>query len=116
MTKKNKKTEDNPPYILPGNDKELKRFVSNYKVDMTQQVISSIEFAIANNLPIIEVFQFKGSSFVVTISSPEFDSNLENIYKYYLETEQYELCEQVVKLLKKLKLQRHEKKKKISTN
>ena len=82
---------------------------------MTQQVISSIEFAVKHNLPIIEIFQFKGSSFVVTLSTKEFDANLENIYNYYLETEQYELCKKVVELRTKLKSNLHEKTKNPNT-
>ena len=101
--------EENNPYVLPANDKELESFISKYKVDMTQQVIASIEFAVKHDLPIIEVFQFKGSNFVVTISAKEFESNLENIFNYYLEEEQYELCQRVIDLKEKLKQYRHEK-------
>jgi len=115
MAKRVEKSKDNDPYVLPANDKELERFISKYKVDMTQQVISSIEFAVKHNLPIIEIFQFKGSSFVVTLSTKEFDANLENIYNYYLETEQYELCKKVVELRTKLKSNLHEKTKNPNT-
>jgi len=115
MAKRVEKTKDNEPYVLPASDKELERFISKYKIDMTQQVISSIEFAVTHNLPIIEVFQFKGSSFVVTLSNKEFDINLENIYNYYLETEQYELCKKVVELRNKLKSNLHEKTQKSNT-
>lgn len=113
---KTKEDRENDPYVLPANDKDLERFISKYKVDMTQQVISSIEFAVKHNLPIIEVFQFKGSSFVITLSIKEFDANLENIYNYYLEQEHYELCKQVVELRNKLKTNRHEKTKKPNTD
>jgi hypothetical protein len=94
--------QENDPYVLPSNNKELQTFISKYKVDMTEQVVSSIEFAIKHKLAIIEVFQFKDSKFVVTVSPKEFDSNLENIYNYYLEGEHYELCSRIVKLRKKL--------------
>ena len=113
MVKKIKKivVKENEPYVLPANDKELESFIQKYKLDMTQQVVSSIEFAIQYKLPIIEVFQFKESSFVVTISCKEFDSNLENIYNYYLDKEHYELCEKVLDLRGKLKQNLNEKKK-----
>ena len=103
--------EGNTPYILPSTNNELLRFIENYKIDMVQQVVSSIEFAIEHNLPIIEVFQFKGSNFVVNLKVKEFSSNLENIYNYYLQTENYELCKKVVELQQKLKINTHEKKK-----
>ena len=107
--------QDNDPYVLPSNNKELQAFIEKYKVDMTEQVVSSIEFAIKRKLPIIEIFQFKDSKFVVTVSPKEFDANLENIYNFYLETEQYELCSRVVKLRDKLKKRLNEKTKKTTT-
>ena len=68
--------QENESYVLPSNNEELKSFIFKYKVDMTEQVISSIEFAIKHKLPIAEIFQFKGSKFVVTVSPKEFDCNL----------------------------------------
>lgn len=112
MARKTKKlVKENEPYVLPADDKELESFIRKYKLDMTQQVVSSIEFAIKNELPIIEVFQFKGSSFVVTITTKEFDSNLENIYNYYLDREHYELCKRVLDLRGKINKNPNEKKK-----
>lgn len=103
---------NNDPYVLPSDNKELQSFVSKYKVDMTEQVVSSIEFAVKYKLPIIEVFQFKDSKFVVTVSPKEFDVNLDAIYKFYIETEHYELCPRIVKLRSKLKTTLNEKTKK----
>jgi len=107
--------QENDPYVLPSDNKELQSFISKYKVDMTEQVVSSIEFGIKHKLPIIEVFQFKGSKFVVTVSPKEYDLNLETIYKYYLDSERYELCPRVVKLRDKLKNSLNEKTKKTPT-
>lgn len=102
---------ENDLYVLPSDNEELRTFISKYKVDMTEQVVSSIEFALKYRLPIIEVFQFKDSKFVITVSPKEFDVNLETIYNYYLEMEQYELCQRVVQLREKLKEKTNEKKK-----
>lgn len=102
-------------YVLPSDNEKLQAFISKYKVDMTEQVVSSIEFALNHKLPLIEVFQFKNSKFVVTVSTEEFDINLENIYNYYLETEKYELCKRIVQLREKLNKKLNEKTKK-STN
>lgn len=116
MARKTKKIyRENDPYVLPSDNKELQAFISKYKVDMTEQVVSSIEFAIKHKLPIIEVFQFKGSKFVVTVSPKEFDINLESIYRYYLESERYELCKRIVQLRNKLKKSLNEKTKTSTT-
>jgi hypothetical protein len=109
MAKTKKVVEENNSYVLPSNNESLQSFIQKYKVDMTEQVVSSIEFAIKHKLPIIEVFQFKDSKFVVTISPSEFDVNLENIYKFYLEEEHYELCQRIVKLRDKLGTSLNEK-------
>lgn len=100
------------PYVLPSDNEELQNFISKYKVDMTEQVVSSIEFAFKHKLPLIEVFQFKGSKFVITVCPKEFDINLEGIYKYYLEAEHYELCPRVIQLRYKINKTLNEKEKK----
>jgi hypothetical protein len=104
-------SRENDPYVLPSDNGSLKEFIFKYKIDMTQRVVATIEYAIKHRLPIIEVFQFKGSKFVATISPDEFDINLESIYNYYIQTERYELCEKIVKLRHKLKTTINEKKK-----
>lgn len=107
-----KKSKPNDAYVLPSDNKELYNFIKNYKVDLTEQVVSSIEYAIKHKLPIVEIFQFKNSKFVITVSHPNFDINLEEIYKFYLKTEHYELCPRIVQLRKKLSKLLNEKAKK----
>ena len=65
---------------------------------MMEQVVSSIDYAIKNKYAMIEVFQFKNSKFVITISEDEFKSNLDNIYDSYMKEEIYELCPKLNKL------------------
>lgn len=92
-----------PKYILPSTNGEQLAFVKKYKRDMMEQVLNSIEIGVFNNLPGIEVFQFKNSDFVITVSSKDYLSNVENIYEYYMKEEAYEYCPRVIKLQKKLK-------------
>jgi len=90
---------------LPSDDAELKVYLSKNKIKMTEQVLDSIEHSLENNLDSIEVFSFKGSDFIVTLHGDCFLENVENIYKFYVDEEKYELCNRVkrinVKLLKK---------------
>lgn len=112
MVKKNRKTtamKENELYILPSPNEEMRKFVTKFKVDMMEHVVSSIKFAVDNKLPIVEVFQFKDSPFVVTINDREFMPNLSHIRQYYMENEMYELCPRVEKLCETLKT--HEKEK-----
>jgi hypothetical protein len=105
MVKKKKKAsvKENELYILPSPCEEMRAFVKKFKIDMMEHIISSIDFAIKNKISIVEVFQFKNSPFVVTITEKEFESNLSHISKYYASQNIFELCprvEQVIKLLK----------------
>lgn len=115
MTKKIKtKKVVYTPYVLPSNFKEMNSFIINNKTTMTEQVVKSIEYALEKNLQVVEVFKFKSSDFVITLSYDHFKHNLENVYKYYIENEKYELCKRVKSLENKLnvityKLNAHEK-------
>jgi hypothetical protein len=113
MVKKNQQTTvpDNELYILPSPNEEMREFVSKFKVDMMEHVVSSIKFAVENKLSIVEVFQFKDSPFVVTINEKEFMPNLSHIRKYYMENELFELCPKVEKLCETLNPKTDEKEK-----
>lgn len=86
------------PYVLPSDFTEMDAFIENNKTLMTEQVISSIEYALSKKLEIVEVFKFKKSDFVITLSQDTFKQNLDNVYDYYISTEKYELCSRVKKL------------------
>jgi hypothetical protein len=90
------------PYVLPSSNSDMMRFIESYRVDMSEQVISSIAYALDNNLPMVEVFQFKNSEFVVTLSEAHFKEHLDHILDYYKGNERYELCSRVMKLQSKL--------------
>ncbi len=97
-------TENLPPlYVLPSENKELQFFSKKFKVDMMEHVVKSIEFAVEHRLPFVEVFQFKNSDFVITLSEKDYLNNLDNIYKYFLEKEVYEYCPRVVQLQETIK-------------
>ena len=90
-------------YVLPSDDTELQKFTQKYKIDMMEKVVESIEEAIKYDLPLIEVFQFKNSDFVITLSEKDYLTNLDNIYAYYLKYEIYENCQKLIELQKTIK-------------
>lgn len=94
---------ENESYILPSLNDEMREFVSKFKIDMMEHIINSIKYAIDNKLSIIEVFQFKNSPFVITISEKEFDTNLEHIHKFLMDNQIYELCKKIKQLQEILK-------------
>jgi hypothetical protein len=113
MVKKRKKRiipdEKDQLYIIPSPNATMQNFITKFKVDMMEHIVSSIEFAIKNKIPIVEVFQFKDSPFVVTINEAEFNTNLSHIHKYYMDHEIYELCPRIEQLQEILKRNPNEK-------
>lgn len=100
---------ENELFILPADTEEMRSFAETFKVDLMEQIVGSIRFAVENNQSVVEVFQFKNSNFVITISDKEFESNLENIHNYYMTHELYELVPRVVQLREILKHKTNEK-------
>ena len=98
---KKKLVIENEIYILPSSNDDLTPFIKKFKLDMMEHVVDSIDYALKNNLRIIEVFQFKKSDYAVTISKPEYVKNLKNIYNYYKSNNIFELCPRVEELIKK---------------
>lgn len=107
-----KKTDniENELYIIPSSSNEMRTFVSQFKIDMMEHVVSSIKFAVEQKLPLVEVFQFKDSPFVITIAEKEYISNLQNINKFYRDNQIFELCPKIEKLCEILKNKPDEKK------
>lgn len=101
--KKTKNTLTN--YILPSNNEKLEMITHQKKLELMEQIVKSIEYAIVNNLPFVEVFQFENSDFVIEISDKDFLSNINNIFKHYMKHEVYEYCPRVIKLQNVLKKQ-----------
>lgn len=89
-------------FILPSSDNSLRKFIESKKTKMMEQTVKSIEYALEENLPVVELFQFRNSEFVILLPKNEFMDNLDHIYEYYMENEMYELCGKVVELKKKI--------------
>lgn len=102
--------KNNVPMILPSDNKIMEAYIKRNKTRLTEKALSSIEYAIHNNLSHVEVFNFHNSDFIITISEQDYLHNVNHIYKFYLETEQYELCPRVIELQKLLKNVNDEKK------
>lgn len=93
----------NDVLMLPSDNSEMEKFIQKNKTYLTEQALTSIEFAVSNNLPYVEVFKFNNSDFVITIPATDFLLNVDHIYNWYLESENYELCPRAVKLQAVLK-------------
>ena len=70
---------------------------------MMEQIVKTILFAVEHEQPLVEVFQFKNSDFVITLQEKDYLTNLNNIYEYCMKNEIYEQCSEIVKLQQLLK-------------
>jgi len=96
--------------MLPSDYSTMEKFIMSNKIRLMEQVISSIHYAIKNDLSVVEVFYFNGSDFIVTLEYQSFKDNVENIYNFYISSELYEYCSRVSELKKLLEI--HEQKQK----
>ena len=97
------KSIENNVLTLPSDNSEMEKFIQKNKMNLTEQALASIEHAVKNKLSFVEVFKFLNSDFVITIQRQDFLLNVDHIYNYYLESENYELCPRVVRLQTVLK-------------
>ena len=98
---------------LPSDYSEMESYIQKNKVKLMQQIVLSVQHALDNNYPSIEVFTFQRSDFIVILNRSNFKDNIDNIYEYYIATEQYEYCDRLVKLKKQIEQhEQHEQKQK----
>ena len=101
-------TESFRVLTLPSNYEEMEIFIKNNRVKLTEQIVLSVQYALDNGYPSIEVFAFKNSNFIVILDRSNFRDNIDNIFEHYITTEQYEFCDRLVKLKKQI--EQHEQK------
>jgi hypothetical protein len=93
---------------LPSDYEEMEIFIQNNKVKLTEQIVLSVQYALSNGFSSVEVFNFEDSDFIVILDQSTFKDNIDNVFEYYIKTEQYEFCDRLVKLKKQI--EQHEQK------
>jgi hypothetical protein len=101
-------TESFRVLTLPSNYEEMELFIKNNKVKLTEQIVLSVQYALSNGFSSVEVFNFEDSDFIVILDQSTFKDNIDNIFDYYIKSEQYEFCDRLVKLKKQI--EQHEQK------
>ena len=108
MKKTQPKTKSNSAHIryqvleLPSNSADMERFVEENRTRINEKIVDTIDYAIRKKLGVVELFCFKNSRFVVVLNQRDYMENLNNIFKYSLDNEQFEVCEKVKKIRDKL--------------
>ena len=96
--------------LLPCEYDDMEKYIIENKSALTKKVVESIEYAVKNKLTNVEVFKFKSSEYIVLLNALSFKENLDFIFNYYIETEQYEFCQYVKKVQKLLDNKNEQKK------
>ena len=62
---------------LPFEYDEMESFIQTYKDKLMEQIVSSVQYALDNDYPTVEVFSFKNSDFIVILTQSEFKDNID---------------------------------------
>lgn len=87
---------------LPSDNDEMEKYIEENRVDINKKMVDNIDYAINKRLGTVEVFCFKNSNFIVLMNRKDFKENLDNIFEFSLENEQFEVCVKIKKVIEKL--------------
>jgi len=83
-------------------NKDVDSFTMENRASISQAVETAVEWAVANGLNEVEVFEVEELAVVFSLRREEFETALSGCIDYYLSVEEYERCEKINQL--KLKL------------
>ena len=72
------------------------------KPTMMRSLVSNIAEGIEDDLESVNVAEIKHTDIILNVSKSEWKSGLEKAMEYYIETEEYEECSKIKKLIKRL--------------
>jgi len=72
------------------------------KPTMMRSLVLNIAEGIEDNLESVNVAEIKHTDIILNVSKSEWKSGLEKAMEYYIETEEYEECSKIKKLIKRL--------------
>lgn len=104
-TPNKKKSKAKPEYKvveLPPDNADMEAYVELNRAEINQRIVDNIEYAIKTRIPAVEMFCFKGSSFIVVLNSATFKENLQAVFDYEIEKENYELCARVQRVISEI--------------
>lgn len=93
------------PVFLVKDENEAKNFYVNNQSKLIEIFIKNIKMGLEDDLLVVPsfkmLFSYQGAKYItVTIKRDNFDIILQHCLDYFHETEQYERCSEIIKLLK----------------
>ena len=94
------------PTIHINSESEEEDYLRNYKTQLHIKIMDTVEFAYDNDVDSIEVVKvinnFRGVTFVLCVIKDNWRDSLNKSLNHFIEEEEYELCDRVHKILKKI--------------
>jgi len=84
---------------LPSDNSAMENYIQKNREEINEKIVDAIEYAMHNRLGGVEIFCFKGSSFVVVLNRKDFKDSLENIFEFEMEKEKFEICAKIKQLI-----------------
>jgi len=72
------------------------------KPTMMKSLVLNIAEGIEDDLESVNIAEIKHTDIILNVSKSEWKSGLEKAMEYYIETEEYEECSKIKKLIKRL--------------
>lgn len=87
---------------LPSSNAEMEKYLESHRSEINHRILENIEYGIKMRMPVVEIFSFKNSSFVVLMNRKDFKENIQNIIEFSKKNEDFEVCRKANKVMQKL--------------
>jgi len=69
---------------------------------MMRSLVTNIASGIKEELESVNIAEIKNHDVIISVPKDEWKSGLKNAMKYYIKTEEYEVCSKIQKLIEKI--------------
>jgi len=94
------------PVIHINSESEEQDYLKNHKTNLHIKIMDTVDFAYDNDVDSIEIVKvvntYRGVTFVLCVTKENWEDSLNKSLTHFIEQEEYELCDKVHKILKKI--------------
>ena len=95
------------PVIIIETEEEEDTYLNKNREYIHVKILENVEFAYENNIENIELLKiinnFRGFTFILCVNKDSWVDSLEKCLSYFLKYEEYEYCNKINNLIKKIK-------------
>lgn len=89
-------------FHLPVEYHTMDGYIKSHKTEIQEHILKCIDFANRRQLDKVDILNFDGSSYVITLHKESYIDNAKYIFDDFMASERYENCEFAKKILYKL--------------